>query len=75
MRGRLIGLFSTLFLGVAPFGALAYGAIAHRIGVPATLVIGGSAVVAASVAYHLALPRLRRALREAHPELAGAGIP
>jgi MFS family permease len=75
MRGRLIGLFSTLFLGVAPFGSLAYGAIAHRIDVPTTLVIGGSAVVAASVAYHVALPRLRRALREANPELADVGIP
>lgn len=75
MRGRLIGLFSTLFLGVAPFGALAYGAIAHRIGVPATLAAGGGLVAAASVAYHLALPRLRSALRAASPGLTEAGIP
>src|SRR5512138_3387600 len=75
LRGRLIGIFSTLFLGVAPFGALAGGAAAHRIGVPATLVIGGSLVVVASLAYHAALPRLRDALREAHPEVADAGIP
>jgi MFS family permease len=75
MRGRLIGLFSTLFLGVAPFGALAYGAIAHRIGVPATLAAGGGLVVAASAAFHLRLPGLRRGLGAVRPDLAGAGLP
>jgi len=75
MRGRLMGLFSTLFVGVAPFGALASGALAGRIGVPATLVTGGAIVTVASAAYHLALPRLRSALRDAHPEVADAGIP
>jgi MFS family permease len=75
LRGRVMGLFSTLFVGVAPFGALASGAIAGRIGVPVTLVLGGAVVLAASVAYHLALPRLRDARRDAHPEVADAGIP
>jgi predicted MFS family arabinose efflux permease len=75
MRGRVIGLFSTLFVGVAPFGALGAGAVAGRIGVPATLVIGGGLVVVASIAFHVALPSLRVALRKAHPEVADAGIP
>jgi predicted MFS family arabinose efflux permease len=75
MRGRVIGLFSTLFVGVAPFGALGAGAVAGRIGVPATLVIGGGLVVVASIAFHAALPSLRVALRKAHPEVADAGIP
>lgn len=75
MRGRVMGVFSTLFVGVAPFGALGAGAVAGRIGVPATLIIGGVAVLAASAAFHAALPRLRDALREAHPEVADAGIP
>jgi MFS family permease len=75
LRGRVMGLFSTLFVGVAPFGALASGALAGRIGVPATLVIGGGLVVVASIAYHVALPGLRDALREARPEAADAGIP
>jgi hypothetical protein len=75
LRGRVMGLFSTLFVGVAPFGALASGALAGRIGVPATLVIGGGLVVVASIAYHIALPGLRDALREARPEAADAGIP
>lgn len=75
MRGRVMGVFSTLFVGVAPFGALASGAVAGRIGVQATLAIGGAVVIAASLAYHAALPGLRDALREAHPEVADAGIP
>jgi hypothetical protein len=62
-------------VGVAPFGALGAGAVAGRIGVPATLVIGGGLVVVASIAFHVALPSLRVALRKAHPEVADAGIP
>jgi MFS family permease len=58
MRGRLMGLFSTLFIGVAPFGALAMGLAAQRTGVPAVLLAGGLAVAAASGLFHLALPRL-----------------
>jgi MFS family permease len=75
LRGRLIGIFSTLFLGVAPFGALAGGAAAHRIGVSATLTIGGGLVVVASLAYHAVLPRFRDALRDARRAVADAGIP
>jgi MFS family permease len=75
MRGRLIGLFSTLFLGVAPFGALAYGAAAHRFGVPVTLAVGGGMVVAASVLFHGALPALREALREDGRPVEAGGPP
>jgi MFS family permease len=73
MRGRLIGLFSMLFLGVAPFGALAHGALAHRVGVPATLVGAGALVALASVAFHVALPGLRKGLRTSHPGLVPGG--
>jgi len=43
LRGRLMGIFSTLFVGLAPFGALAMGLVAHRTGVPAVLAAGGLA--------------------------------
>jgi len=70
LRGRLLGLFSTLFVGVAPFGALAMGFVAHRTGVPAVLLGGGLAGVAASGAYHLALSR-----RAGLPSAAGTPAP
>ncbi len=60
MRGRMMGLFSTLFVGMAPFGALAGGFAAARFGVPRTLLAGSSVVLGASAAFQLWLPRLRR---------------
>jgi len=68
LRGRLMGLFSMLFVGVSPFGALAMGFAGQRLGVPAVILAGGLAVAAAGAAFHLALPRL------ALPA-AGAGAP
>jgi len=67
-----MGLFSTLFVGVTPFGALAYGLAAHRVGTAATLATGAGAVLLASLAFHLAVPRLRRLMAEARPDLAAA---
>lgn len=60
MRGRVMGLFSTLFVGMSPFGALAGGFLAQRLGAPITLFGGSLVVLAASLAFHAALPRLRR---------------
>jgi len=73
MRGRVMGLFSTLFLGVTPFGALAAGLAASRLGAPRTLAAGAVVVLAASAAFHLALPRLRRIVLAEHPTLFPPG--
>jgi MFS family permease len=69
MRGRVMGLFSTLFVGVSPFGALAAGLLASRFGAPVTLAAGGALVLAASGVFHVALPRLRRTVLAQHPTL------
>lgn len=69
MRGRVMGLFSTLFVGVTPFGALVAGFAASRFGATSTLACGGAVVLAASAAFHLALPRLRRIVLAEHPTL------
>jgi MFS family permease len=69
MRGRVMGLFSTLFVGVTPFGALAAGLAASRIGAPRTLVVGAVVVLVASAAFHLAIPRLRKIVLAEHPTL------
>jgi len=66
MRGRVMGLFSTLFVGMSPFGALAGGFLAERFGAPRTLLAGSLAVLAASLAFHAALPRLRRTVAGLH---------
>jgi MFS family permease len=61
MRGRMMGIFSTLFVGMAPFGALAGGFATGRFGVSRTLLAGALVVLAASGATLLRLPALRRA--------------
>ena len=40
-RGRVMSLYTAAFLGMSPFGAIAAGAIADRVGVAATLSAGG----------------------------------
>ncbi len=67
MRGRVMGLFSMLFVGTTPFGALAGGVAAARLGVPAVVRAGAVAVLLASLAFHLALPRLRRTVLAQQP--------
>lgn len=55
MRGRLMGLYSMLFSGVAPFGALWAGWMAQHHGVGMALGIGALAVLAGAALFFLAL--------------------
>ncbi len=70
LRGRLMGLFSMLFVGTTPFGALVGGLAAARFGVPAVVRTGALVVLLASVAFHVALPRLRRTVAAGRARVA-----
>ncbi len=41
LRGRVMSVYSLLLGGLTPFGSLFAGSVAHALGPPATLVIGG----------------------------------
>src|SRR5207253_5506322 len=41
LRGRVMSLYSMMFMGMAPFGAFIGGALANRIGAPITVATGG----------------------------------
>lgn len=70
-RGRVMSLYTAAFMGVAPFGSLAAGALADAIGVPATLTLAG--LCCASGALYLA--RKRPQIREhIAPTYARLGI-
>jgi MFS family permease len=69
LRGRVMGLFSTLFVGTTPFGALAFGLAAHRASVPTTMTVGATVVLLSSAAYHLRLPALRASIAALRPDL------
>jgi MFS family permease len=79
MRGRVMSYYSMAFAGTAPFGSLAAGYIADRIGAPATLMIGGAACVVGALWFVTQLQRIRHQIRPIYirlgilPEIA-AGI-
>jgi MFS family permease len=51
LRGRVMSVYSMMFMGMAPFGALLAGAIAHRLGAPLTVALGGAACIAGSLVF------------------------
>ena len=59
LRGRVMALYSMMFMGMAPFGALLGGALAHRMGAPATVAVGGVACVLGAIWFGRELPMLR----------------
>ena len=65
-RGRVIGLYFTFFLGMAPLGNLLSGWLASHIGLGPTLLINGSIMAAAGILAQVRLVRggMRTALRD-----------
>src|SRR5205085_11647300 len=59
LRGRVMAVYSMMFMGMAPFGALLAGAIASRWGAPRTVAIGGAVCAVGAVVFRWRLPRLR----------------
>jgi MFS family permease len=59
LRGRVMALYSMAFMGLAPFGALFGGALAHRVGAPITVAIGGVACVMGAIWFWRMLPTMR----------------
>ena len=62
LRGRVMAVYSMMFMGMSPFGALLAGALAHRIGAPATVALGGCVCMAGSLALRGRLSTVREAL-------------
>jgi MFS family permease len=65
-RGRVISLYVTTFLGIAPLGSFAWGAAAEHIGAHATLTLCGIGITGAGVLFALGYPRWRESVREAY---------
>jgi len=66
LRGRVMGFYSFVALGMAPFGSLQMGWIAERFGVRTAFAVGGFACMAAAGAVWVKrrsfaswIPRLR----------------
>ncbi len=59
LRGRVMALYSMMFMGMAPFGALFGGALAQRAGAPITVAVGGVACMLGAIWFARELPELR----------------
>ena len=71
MRGRVMSLFSTMIVGMAPFGSLLMGWAADQVGAPLVVAIGGGFCALGGLVFAWQLPRIRQA---AKPILAARGI-
>ncbi len=62
-RGRMMSLYVMAFMGMAPFGSLAGGSLASRIGASNTLIIGGASCILGSFLFARKLPLIRKMVR------------
>jgi MFS family permease len=59
LRGRVMSVYSMMFLGMAPFGALLAGALAERFGAPTVVAAGGAVCIVAAALFGRRLPALQ----------------
>jgi MFS family permease len=59
LRGRVMSVYSMMFMGMAPFGALTGGVVADRLSAPVAVGMGAVAAVGGAAIFGIRLPRLR----------------
>ncbi len=59
LRGRVMAVYSMMFMGMAPFGALLAGTIANHVGAPRTVALGGLTCLAGALVFGSQWPGLR----------------
>jgi len=59
LRGRVMGFYAFVFVGLAPLGSFQMGALAERIGTPAAVALGGAATALAVALAAWRVPELR----------------
>jgi MFS family permease len=76
LRGRVMAVYSMMFMGMAPIGALLGGVLAEHLGAPRTVAIGGVACLLAAGWFARHLPKIRvEARRLIVAQAAGGGEP
>jgi MFS family permease len=64
LRGRVMSLYSMMFVGMGPIGALLAGVLAAKIGAPATVAIGGLTCLIGGLIFTRHLPSIRAEARQ-----------
>jgi len=60
LRGRVMSVYSMMFMGMAPVGSLIAGTLAHNLGAPLTVALGGGGCLAVGLLFALRLPQWKR---------------
>jgi MFS family permease len=68
-RGRVMSYYTMAFMGMAPFGSLLAGSMAHAVGAPLTVMMNGAVVVLGAALFATRLPELRRQIRPIYQEM------
>ncbi len=68
-RGRVMSYYTMAFVGMAPFGSLLAGAMAHAMGAPLTVIVNGSVVIAGALWFTTRLKSVRREIKPIYQEL------
>ena len=69
MRGRVMSYYTMAFVGMAPFGSLLAGGLAHRFGAPHAVMITGAFCLAGSLWFTTQLKSIRKIMRPIYVEM------
>jgi MFS family permease len=69
MRGRVMSYYTMAFVGMAPFGSLLAGTMAHAIGAPRTVMVSGVACILGSLWFWTQLKTIRKDMRPIYERL------
>ena len=69
MRGRVMSYYTMAFVGMAPFGSLLAGGMAHAIGAPRTVIVSGVACIVGAIVFTTRLTAIRRDMRPIYERL------
>jgi MFS family permease len=68
-RGRVMSYYTMAFVGMAPFGSLLAGSLAHHFGAPHAIVITGSLCIAGALWFSTRLRSIRAIMRPIYIEM------
>jgi MFS family permease len=69
MRGRVMSYYTMAFVGMAPFGSLLAGALAHAIGAPHTVIVSGISCMLGALWFWSRLKAIRKEMRPIYERL------
>jgi MFS family permease len=69
MRGRVMSYYTMAFVGMAPFGSLLAGGLAHWFSAPIAITLTGSCCIVGGLWFSTQLPAMRRVMRPIYVEM------